>query len=384
MLRNTRFQAVQKYAFNSLVSLLNDLYAPIIGHQAIHVYHTLLSEAQKQSAILGILNDINEYLRSIGMDLNTFSKAREQLEALGLMSTFLETNNITGISTYYFQVHEPLGFDKFIANQKFRHLLIKSIGQTNYERLEYLYTANRIPRTVINVSTPFETIFNDQDINAITSFNFQALHATIAKHTSSNITISENAQKLIESFFNTYNLTIKEIEYIVSGSVICSDDGLTIVDIDLLRIRLTEFVNSIKNVDLAHNISVNRDKKIFSQYCSKEQLLPIFNDYQTFNAEQYLRAILKTSLNDDELKVIKTLREKYLLSDAIINIIIDLTINRTNGRVNYIYATKVAKTINALNLKTLEEIYDYFHHVDQIGKQLDQKVTNGPKNDEIE
>jgi replication initiation and membrane attachment protein DnaB len=145
MLHNTKFQVIQKYAFNSLSSLLNDLYLPIVGYEAIHVYQALLCESSKQIAILGLPSDINEYLKIVNMDLISFFKVRQLLEAVGLLTTYLQNDSTTKMGTYYFQIHEPLNFNDFIANQKYRHLLIRSIGQVNYERLEHLYTAKHIP-----------------------------------------------------------------------------------------------------------------------------------------------------------------------------------------------------------------------------------------------
>jgi replication initiation and membrane attachment protein DnaB len=185
------------------------------------------------------------------------------------------------------------------------------------------------------------------------------LYANIAVQTGTNVIINDIAKKVIEKYFNVYKLTTKEVENIINQSICTNSDNFVEVDVDLLEHQMQRHVQSIQNIDLARNIEINRNAKIFNKYCPQNELLPIFSDYKAFNAEQYLKAIIKCNLSDTDLKTIKILREKYLLNDGIINMITDLTLNRANGQFNPKYATKVAHTVNALDLKTFDKIYNY-------------------------
>jgi replication initiation and membrane attachment protein len=381
MLHNTRLLAVKKYASTINFKLLYDLYAPILQNNAINTYINLVHEAEKQNETMNLATDINEYFKLTGISLIEFTKARQKLEAMNLITSYLHVNDKNGISTYTFILNEPLNFNDFIANQKYRHLLIRGIGQANYEKLEYHYLANRVPDGAINVSTSFENVFNDSEITEVTSVNFQTLHAKLATCTSLPIVIDSDSKNTIESYFKNYDLSFNEIEKCVTSSITLTDDNQYQIDNDLLKINFNKLVNSVNNINVLKNIQLNRNVKIFMQYTQREQLNDIFNDYNSLNAEQYLRAIVKTNLTVEQTDVIDTLRNKYLLPDYIINLLMDYTLFKTNGNLNSKYINKVAQTVNALNLKTLSQVYDHFHFMNKVQHTFNEPVV---KQEEIE
>jgi replication initiation and membrane attachment protein len=375
MLCNTRFYVSKKYEYTFNDKLLYDFYAPILQGETINFYINLLHEADKQTQTMGIATDINEYFQLTGTTLIEFSKVRSKLEAMGLLTTYLQSNPANGLSTYTFILNEPLSFQDFIANQKYRHLLIKNIGQTNYEKLEYIYLSSRIPRDAINVSTTFDNVFNDEEIQSITNVNFQNLYTKIASATSLPIVIEQTSKDVIESYFKSYDLSSKEIESCVLNSINITDDHVYHVDIDLLKLNFNKLVNSINNLNVLKNIQLNRNAKIFMKHSSQNELSSVFNDYNSLNSEQYLRAIDKTNLTAEHLTTIKVLREKYLLPDYVINLLIDYTLFKTNGTLNDKYINKVAQTVNALNLKTLSEIYDHFHFINKVNQTFSNNIV---------
>jgi replication initiation and membrane attachment protein len=367
MLCNTRFYALKKYEHTLNQKLLYDLYAPILQNNTINFYINLFNKADKQSQTMNIATDINEYFKATTTTLVEFSEARTKLEAMGLLTTYLQVNS-NGVSTYTFILNEPLNFSSFIANQKYRHLLIKNIGQVNYEELEYIYLANRIPQEAVNLSATFEQVFNDEEIQKITNVNFQDLYAKLAASTSLPVIIEQTSKDIIESFFKSYDLSTKEIEACVLNSINITDDDIYHVDSDLLKLNFNKLITSVNNLNVLKNIQLNRNAKIFMKYSAPEDLNNIFNDYNSLNSEQYLRAIVKTSLTPEHLETIKILREKYLLPDYVINLLVDYTLFKTNGTLNSKYINKVAQTVNALNLKTLTEIYDHFHFINKVNQ----------------
>jgi replication initiation and membrane attachment protein len=361
MLRNTRFFAIKKYAFNLNHNFLYDLYAPIIGPAAINLFINLVQETDKQIQTMGIAGDINNFFKQIDSSLAEFTTNRSKLEAINLLKTYIQVNPSNDQTTYTFLINEPLNFTDFVSNQKFRHLLIKSIGQINYERLEFVYNANRVPSEATNVSTTFENVFNDADIVKVSEVNFQEIYAQIAKNTSIPIMISDNAKSIIASYLKTYDLSLKEIQHAIYNCIVLNDDNQYHVDTDLLQLFLDKLVKSVNNINLLKNVQVNRNNKMFIEHLQLEELQQTFNDYVCLNAEQYLRAIIKTPLSSEDIETINTLREKYQLTDYIINLLIDYTMFKSNGNLNRKYILKVAHTVNALNLKTLKQIYDHFH-----------------------
>jgi replication initiation and membrane attachment protein len=108
---------------------------------------------------------------------------------------------------------------------------------------------------------------------------------------------------------------------------------------------------------------------MFLKHLPEDQLTSIFSDYKTLNSEQYLRAIIKTDLTNEQINTIEILRKKSLLPDHVINLLVDYTLYKTNGVVNEKYIRKTASTINALGLESLNQIYDHFHFIKSVEHQ---------------
>ncbi|MDR0545771.1 MAG: DnaD domain protein [Mycoplasmataceae bacterium] len=359
MQQNSRFYAIKKYGFSSNIAIVHDLYTPIIGNQAALLYFNLLREVDRQKQIMNTSTSLNEYLKTINFNLEDFNHNRRILEAIGLISTYLEQDNERNI--YTLAINEPLNFKNFIANTKYRHLLIKAIGQNNYDKLEFLHNSTRISSNATNISAPFTSVFNDLETQAVSNINFEELYVKMAKTTSLPIVISNECKQLIESYFKGYDLSMNEIEKIIYSSILLIDNKNYEIDIDLLNMGFQKHINAYHNVNVLQNIKLNRNNKIFIHYYQKQELAQIFSDYMALNCYHYLRAIVKTKLTEEQVHILDTLKNKYLITDFIINMLVDYTLFKTNGELNQKYIYKVAKSINANNLKSLQAIYDYFH-----------------------
>jgi replication initiation and membrane attachment protein DnaB len=377
----TRFNVIKKYAFSIDNALLLDLYSPIIGKTATILYTSFLNEVKKQSLTNGFATDLCDFLKYLGVSENEFNESRKFLEALNLLNTYYETDDVTKNTNYKFVLREPLCFHDFVSNQKYRHLLIKAIGQTNYEKLEFFYGCERISNKSTNITATFESIFNDEEIKSITNVNFKDLYKHLSAYTSTPIIIDDKSKSVIESYFKAYDLSLNEIKRIITNAVIYTDDKIYRVDGDLLKTSFDNFIDGVNNINVLKNIKLNRNAHMFIKHLTNTELKAVYNDYLSINSEQYLRAIFKCPLVDEQIQLIKTLKNNYCLPDGIINLIVDFTLFKLNGKLNEKYVCKVAKTINALNYQTIQQVYDHFHFLNSINNLKTQTITH---NNEVE
>jgi replication initiation and membrane attachment protein len=362
-MRGVRFKVIQKYAFVVDNAILLDLYSPIIGKNATLIYDSLVNEVKKQSLSNGFATNILDFLKHLNISDVEFSEARKYLEAMNLLNTYYEVNETNGTTTYNFVINEPLGFHDFISNQKYRHLLIRAIGQINYEKLEFFYGSARVSSKSTNVTATFESVFNDEDIASVTTINFNDLYKKLSSYTSTPIIISEEAKLIIESYFKSYDLSLNEIQRIITDATVYTDDKIYSVDIGLLKVKFDQFINGVQNINVLKNIKLNRNAQMFTKHLSNVELSNVYHDYLNINSDQYLRAIFKCSLTNEQIDLIKSLKNDYCLPDGIINLVIDFTLFKLNGNLNEKYVYKIAKTINALNYKTIQQVYDHFHFI---------------------
>ena len=354
---NLIFSIIKKHDFSIDYKSLYDLYTPIIGSDATNLYINLSNEYDKLLQIGIKFTDANSFLTSLNINDERFLEIRNMLEAMGLIKTYVDQNEP---DNYYFELISPLSFEKFIDNQKYRHLLLNKIDQAGYEKLEYLYSNNVIPENLVNISASFEQVFNNQNqLKEIYQFNFERLYSALIADSHQTIILSTKVKQIIESFFSSYNLSTNDIQYCVHQSIVKNDNNEFTVDENLLQLNLKKFVNFSKNVNVFEQAKVNRNSQMFLEQIKEEEIEDVFNSYRNFNSEQYYSIIKKTPLTPEEIEIIQTLRTTYKIDDSLINLMIDYSLLKTRGILNKKYITKMAQTANNLNLLTLVNMYRY-------------------------
>lgn len=354
---NLIFSIIKKHDFSIDYKSLYDLYTPIIGSDATNLYINLSNEYDKLLQIGIKFTDANSFLTSLNINDERFLEIRNMLEAIGLIKTYVDQNEP---DNYYFELISPLSFEKFIDNQKYRHLLLNKIDQAGYEKLEYLYSNNVIPENLVNISASFEQVFNNENqLKEIYQFNFERLYSALIADSHQTIILSTKVKQIIESFFSSYNLSTNDIQYCVHQSIVKNDNNEFTVDENLLQLNLKKFVNFSKNVNVFEQAKVNRNSQMFLEQIKEEEIEDVFNSYRNFNSEQYYSIIKKTPLTSEEIEIIQTLRTTYKIDDSLINLMIDYSLLKTRGILNKKYITKMAQTANNLNLLTLVNMYRY-------------------------
>ena len=354
---NLIFSIIKQPAFSIDSKSLYDLYNLIIGSDATNLYINLSNEYDKLLQIGIKFTDANSFLTSLNINDERFLEIRNMLEAIGLIKTYVDQNEP---DNYYFELISPLSFEKFIDNQKYRHLLLNKIDQAGYEKLEYLYSNNVIPENLVNISASFEQVFNNQNqLKEIYQFNFERLYSALIADSHQTIILSTKVKQIIESFFSSYNLSTNDIQYCVHQSIVKNDNNEFTVDENLLQLNLKKFVNFSKNVNVFEQAKVNRNSQMFLEQIKEEEIEDVFNSYRNFNSEQYYSIIKKTPLTSEEIEIIQTLRTTYKIDDSLINLMIDYSLLKTRGILNKKYITKMAQTANNLNLLTLVNMYRY-------------------------
>ena len=374
MLNRKLFLVFQKYGEIINNDLLTDLYKPIIGKEAIDLYLTFSNEAKKQSIHKTKPLDLENFLINNKIDINKFNLYRNYLEAFNLLTTYLKTSE--NESNYYFFVNQPLSFSEFIQNPKFRHMLISSIGDFEYERLQYMYSTKRI-YDAQNVSTTFDAIFGNLDIHKVSKLNFEKLYENIAKDNSIIVSIKPESKKIIENYFNSYNLSLYELQHVIVTCLQKNPSGIYEPNHDLLKIKFKDYIEKNINIDKIEKNDVKRDHSIFTSEPSNELLEAIFIDYEFYNSEQYLHSIFKSNLDIEEIKLINLLRSSFSLPDSLINMMLDFCTYKLKGKINKKYLVKMAKTINALNIKTPHELYNYLMYKEPEKRLNDELIQSG-------
>ncbi|MBQ0045422.1 MAG: DnaD domain protein [Mycoplasma sp.] len=367
---NSFFFTVKKVnEFKLNINALYDLYLPVVGKTATSFY-MILSNMVENNKDHNLTFNSDNICKQLNVSNEQLSVAKDKLEAIGLLSTFISTNNRKD-NILILMVKSALAYQDFIANPKLKTLLINQIGQTNVEYLEYKNAPESQLQDAIEITRSFEQVFNGAELKNVHILDFEKLYQNIQKTTSLPLVIDENCKNIIQDVYGKYRISLKDIEFVLYDSI--NDmDGFNKVNPNLLIQNFNRLVNKQVAAPLQ---TVTRDFRLFTTGLDQEMEDKIYLDYKMCNPELYLSIIFKKALSSEEKQLIHILRTKFHLNDEIINVLVDFSLNKTNGKLNKKYITKAAHTVNGLGLTDAKQVVAHLKNANkEIKVSLEDKV----------
>ncbi len=351
--------------FKLSTNFLIDLYAPIIGNLATSFYILLCNNNLYSSKNQNLSFNFQSTCRQINCSLEQLFVAKKKLEAVKLIDTFIFVDHNSNSNLCQIIVNSPLNFFDFVSNKKYKALLISKIGTENYQYLEYKYSSSTIYKNLLNISASFDNVFCDNDLKKINIIDFDQIYKDLFMVSTKNIFISDECKTIIENVYSKFPLTLTAIENVIINSLDnVNDKNIFSCNPKFLICNLNKIVMSPSYFDKKRNqhnfTDVNRSFNLFTSTISNLDSQKIISDYKLFNSEQYLYSIFKKNVSIFERKIIGILKKEYALKDEVINVIIDFSLYKTNGKLNKKYVFKIARTFNGLNINSCELAIQHF------------------------
>lgn len=115
--------------------LLTSLYQPIMGVSATGLYFSLWSYLDSGECT-SIEWTHHQLMTNMGMKLTDIQEARQKLEAIGLLKTYLKKDNI---NHYIYELYAPLSSLEFFHNPILNTALKNNVGDKEYQKLLEFY-----------------------------------------------------------------------------------------------------------------------------------------------------------------------------------------------------------------------------------------------------
>ena len=116
---------------NNDLSILLNLYQPLVGNEAISMYYTLWSYLDKSEAISNEWTH-HHLLTNMQITISEIDDARVKLEALGLLKTYRKEGNV---NSYIYEMYSPMSASEFINNPVLATALYNRVGKLEYEKV---------------------------------------------------------------------------------------------------------------------------------------------------------------------------------------------------------------------------------------------------------
>ena len=345
--------------------LLTMLYQPIIGYMAVSLYFTLVDDLENNSTSSDLTH---HHLMSImQLRLEDILIAREKLEAVGLLKTYLKKGSV---NNYVYLIYSPISANEFFNHPILNIVLYNNIGKKEYDKRQELFKIPKIRLTdyldishkfneVFKSSTlkPFEVIENiekktEAEIPLDDAVDFNLLISSIPEGFINAKCFNSETKRLINSLALVYNIDTEKMSSLVRTSL--TEKGM--VDKKALRKNCRnyyQFENLGALPTLVYQTQPDYLKKPVGDDSKWAKMVYTFENTSPYD---YLRSKYKgAEPTKRDLQLIEELMIDQKLSAGVVNVLISYALKVNNQKLNRSYLETIAGQWKRLNIETVEE-----------------------------
>lgn len=342
------------------------LYQPIIGYTAASLYFTLIDDLDKLEIISDDLTH-HHLMASMQLKLDKIVEAREKLEAVGLLKTYLKKGSI---NHYVYLIYSPLS-----ANEVFNHpilniVLYNNLGKVEYDKLLSYYKIPRINlKDYLDVTSTFDEVFspipgkssivNDdivkKDKNSLIlneCIDFDLLISSIPVEMIHSKCFSNEIKELINSLAFTYNIDDQAMISLVRDSI--NEKGL--IDKTILRKSCRnyyQFEEGGRLPTLVYNKQPGYLKKPEGDMSKWAKMVYTFENISPYD---FLKAKYKgVEPTSRDLKLVESLLIDQKLPPGVVNVLLAYVLKINNQKLNKNYIETIVGQWKRLNIETVED-----------------------------
>ncbi len=349
------------YDRKSLISF----YEPIIGPISTSLYLTLWQDLESSELISRDLNH-HHLMGNLKCNLNLLKSARESLEAIGLLKTFVKSGSV---NEYIYELYSPLSPSEFLNHPVLNVVLYNNIGKVEFERLQLLHKKPRVNTKdfleitknldeVYEVAKASDMEFIERKNNGITvseKIDFDMLLSSIPKGTINERAFNKKVRELINLLAFIY-----DIDTIKMGEIIRTVlNEFNMIDKDALR-KATRKYYEMRNNSLPTIVYRSQPDYLKSpsgDSSMKGKIISMFDNVTPYDfLKNKNKGVKPTS---KELKLLEMLLIDMQMSPSVVNVLIDYVLRKNNNKLVNAYVEAIASQWKRAGLKTAAEAMEF-------------------------
>lgn len=387
---NSTFSVTSSFSLSTLdFKVLSLLYLPIIKADALAIYHSLLEEKEIMPRVYSISHD--DYLSDLGIDSCVFLKARERLEAIGLLEVYRkEEDDVGGVSkvSYIYRLLPPASPKKFFSDVILKALLSQNVGKKRYffltgyfqvnetfRKEDYqnisasftsVYTINNIEEDDPSLQSDEDNAFEQKSYKSQVDFSTDAFDTELAAIAVPKKSIMKEYDVIV-SLATLYGINEKKTAELISSSL--DSDFNFYFEKFKKEIRA---LNSYVRADTISKDRVNLGK-------SKDSVR--VRAFESNTPKIYLQTRFNAEPSRFMLSEIELLKSTFNFSNGIINAILDYSLDKTNGEFNEKFIEKVAYSLSGKGVKDTYDAVQILNSREFENKRSEKKTRKKTKAD---
>lgn len=348
--------------------ILTMLYQPIVGHLPISLYFTLWSDLDKFE--LMSVNYTHHHLMGImKLKLSEIVEAREKLEAVGLIKTYIKEED--NVNNFIYEMYSPLSVDNFLNHPILNIVLYNNIGKKEYDKIvDYFKIPSINTKEFTNITKSFTEIFESVPYTNFEAINedikkknknklvlkneidFSLLISSLPKGIITNSTFSKEIKDLITNLAFVYNLGILDLENVIRMSI--NEKG--IINKSLLRKNCRNYYQFENNGKLPSLIYKNQPENLRNELNDTSKKSKMIYIFETLSPYQFLKGKQNgAEPTSRDLKLLEILVTDYGLNPGVVNVLIDYVLKINNSKLTKSFVETIAGQWKRLNIQTVDE-----------------------------
>lgn len=346
--------------------ILSMLYQPIIGSVAVNLYFTLWSFLDKNE-VKSIEWTHHHLMVNMGLKLDYIIEAREKLEGIGLLRTYVKKDNV---NKYIYELYSPISGYEFFMNPILSVALYNNLGKSEYEKtLSYFKNPRVVMSGYDDITCKFNDIFDssvgttDYSYDDIRreerigfyvepKFDLDNVLSMIPEQVLNYKSITREMRDLIYKLSYIYDFDEDCIRSIISNSI----NDRHNIDKDLLRTnsrKYYSFDNAGKLPKLIYRNQPEYLRKPVGDVSKKAQAIYYF---ETTSPHDFLyEKNNNVEPSASELKIIESLMLDYNLNPGVVNVLIDYVLRINNNKITKSFLSTIASQWVRNKVETVEQ-----------------------------
>jgi len=346
--------------------ILISFYEPIIGHLATCLYLTLFNDLEDNRQISRELT--HHHLMSIlKCPLKTIKEARESLESVGLVKTFVKTGSV---DNYIYELYSPLSPSEFFNHPILNVVLYNNVGATEYEYLKKQYQKIKVDtKDYLEITKSLDEVYVSEsplaniecversvgDIKVLNEVDFDLIISSIPRGIINEKAFNKKTKELINELAFIYKIdSLKMIELIRS---VLNEYGM--IDKNNLRLAARKLYQFNNNA-LPTLIYRSQPEYLKTPAGDTSMRGKIIEAFESINPVDFLRNKYHgVKPTNRDIKIIESLIIDLEMPPAVVNVLLDYVLRKNNNKLATNYIEAIAGQWKRAGLKNAKEAMDF-------------------------
>lgn len=346
--------------------LISMLYQPIIGYTAVSLYNTLIDDLDKLELMSEELTH-HHLMSTMQLKLEDIVIAREKLEGIGLIKTYVKKGNI---NSYVYLIYSPITANEFFNHPVLNVVLYNNLGKKEYERLLNYYKVPRVNlKDYEEITCSFDNAFKtsagtvldmptdvikreSNNLEITKGIDFNLLISSIPSSQISEKCFNKETKELINALSFTYNLSTLDMQGLVKNAL--NEKGT--IDKNELRKSCRDYYKFDNNGKLPTLIYNKQPDYLKKPQGDNSKWAKMVYTFENMTPYQFLKAKYKGGEpTERDMRLIESLLVDQKLNSGVVNVLIAYVLKINNEQLKKSYVETIAGQWKRLNIETVEE-----------------------------